>query len=623
MKISIFTFLFSFLFFNITNAQQLRTCATHDKHLELLENDAEYRNETQKIERETSEFMKTSKLLSQQDFVVSIPVVVHVLWKNANQNISDAQIQSQIDVLNESFRKLNGNLSNTLPEFIGLAGDMQIEFCLASVDPQGNPTNGITRKQTTKNTWGTNDAIKKTGQGGVSPWTTSKYLNIWLGNIGGGTLGYAQFPGGPAATDGVVIGNQYFGSSAKGTGFYLDAPYDLGATVVHEVGHWLNLRHIWGDGGCGVDDFVDDTPKAGAANYGCTLTKMSCGSLDNVQNYMDYTDDDCMTMFTAGQVARSRALFSPSGARSGLLTSNGCGIPEPICQAPSNIQVEGNGTSASLTFNAASEASQYKIYLKQANQSNFALVGTIANTSTTLNSLSSCTVYDVKIESDCAQNGLGTATSEVISFNTKGASCTCENISNLTFQAVTNTQARLTWDAVDNATQYRFEGKLKGGLGLVVKRRNINTPQTTFLTNQLFANQSYEIRTMVICDGLGQSAWSAWNTYKLSMNGKFVPVDANNRESVVDIFPETSEILNVYPNPASSFINYRYLGEKLDNVSVSLLDMSGRVLKTQQVILDNSFENTMNVDDISNGFYLLRFNENGIEMTTQKVVIMR
>lgn len=620
-KLFVFTTLFCLSLVIFLNAQPKRTCASHDKHLELLENDSEYRNAMEKIERETFDYIRQSKLLSQQNSVITIPVVVHVLWKNNNQNISDAQIQSQIDVLNESFRKLNSNLSNTLPEFASIVGDMEIEFCLATVDPNNLPTTGINRKYTDKASWGTNDAIKKPGQGGIAPWNASKYLNIWIGNIGGGILGYAQFPGGPAATDGVVISPQYFGSKAKGSGFFLEAPFDLGATVVHEVGHWLNLRHIWGDGGCNVDDFVDDTPRAAAANYGCPLSRVSCTTLDNVQNYMDYTDDACMTMFTMGQVARSRALFAPGGARSGILTSNGCGTPIPTCLAPSSITVTGNGTSASLSFNATTYANDYKIYLKEANQSDFTLVATIPNTSTTLNGLTECKVYDLKIEADCSEEELGSVESSVISFNSRGAGCTCVNISDLSFAAVNNTQARLSWSEVSNATQYKFEGKLKGGLGLVVRRRNISAPQTTFVTNQLLANQSYEIRTQVVCDGIGTTTWSPWMTFKLSSGGKLSPVSEN--EKSVNIFPDISEILNIYPNPANNVVRFRYLGERLDNVNVSLLDLSGRVLKQQLLNLDYDSDQSIEVGDISNGLYLLRFTENGTDMTTQKVVIMR
>ncbi len=255
--------------------------------------------------------------------IISIPVVVHVVYNTAQQNISDAQIQSQIDVLNEDFRRTNGDRDNVWSQ----AADMQIEFCLAQTDPNGVATNGITRKSSTRTSWGTNDDVKKLSQGGVNPWDTSQYLNMWVANIGGSLLGYAQFPGGAASTDGVVMSPQFFGSSDKGNGFFLSAPFDKGRTTTHEVGHFLNLRHIWGDGGCNVDDFVTDTPTSDASNGGCNIGHVSCGSVDMVQNYMDYSDDGCMNLFTVGQKARMRASLLSGGPRASLANSTKCNAP--------------------------------------------------------------------------------------------------------------------------------------------------------------------------------------------------------------------------------------------------------------------------------------------------------
>ena len=255
--------------------------------------------------------------------VVTIPVVVHVLYSNAAQNISDAQIMSQIDVLNEDFRRTNSDADNTWSQ----AADTEIEFCLAGSDPLGNPTDGILRVPTSVTAFGTNDGMKSSASGGSDAWPASSYLNIWVCNIGGGILGYAQFPGGSPSTDGVVCGYQYFGTTGTAT-----APFNLGRTTTHEVGHWLNLRHIWGDGGCGADDFVSDTPKSGGANYGCQVGSSSCGSTDMVENYMDYSDDACMNLYTVGQKNRMRALFESGGYRASLLNSVACGeVVAPTC----------------------------------------------------------------------------------------------------------------------------------------------------------------------------------------------------------------------------------------------------------------------------------------------------
>ncbi|MGB1318448.1 MAG: zinc metalloprotease, partial [Flavobacteriales bacterium] len=282
----------------------------------------------QQIEQHTNRVLQSTRSDQKVNGIITLPVVVHVLYNTSAQNISDAQIQSQIDVLNEDFRRTNSDASNTPADFLGLAADSEIEFCLATIDPSGNATNGITRKSTNNSSWGTDDAMKKSSQGGVDAWNTGKYLNIWVCNISGGILGYAQFPGGPADTDGVVCLTTAFGTTGN-----VNAPFNGGRTTTHEVGHWLNLRHIWGDGGCGVDDFVSDTPASDGPNYTgapCTYPgPVSCGTNDMFQNYMDYSDDGCMNMYTTGQKNRMRTLFDAGGFRASLLTSNGCGAPAP------------------------------------------------------------------------------------------------------------------------------------------------------------------------------------------------------------------------------------------------------------------------------------------------------
>ncbi len=302
-----------------TSVPQSRTCHAHEKHVEMM-GLQKYADAVQRIEEHTQEWapVVAQQRAANQNAVVTIPVVFHVVYRTAEENISDAQIQTQLDVLNADFRRLNADADNVWSQ----AADTEIEFCLASFDPDGNPTTGILRVPTTVNGFGTGDAVKFSSQGGSDAWPYTDYLNFWVCNIGGGILGYAQFPGGSAATDGVVNGYQYTGTIGTAT-----APFDLGRTATHEVGHWLNLRHIWGDGNCNVDDFVSDTPTSDAPNYGCALGHVSCNTTDMVQNYMDYSDDACMNLFTQGQTDRMLALFQPGGFRESLLTSNGCAPP--------------------------------------------------------------------------------------------------------------------------------------------------------------------------------------------------------------------------------------------------------------------------------------------------------
>tara|TARA_R110002051_G_scaffold151584_2_gene224169 strand:+ start:415 stop:1479 length:1065 start_codon:yes stop_codon:yes gene_type:complete len=234
---------------------------------------------------------------------VSIPVVVNIIEKSAGA-VTQAQINSQIAILNQDFNNNNPNTSSIPGEFAGLVADADITFTLANV----------VRKVDTKSSWGTNDAMKLSSQGGIDATDSANYLNIWVCEIGGGILGYAQFPGGSATTDGVVIGTNYFGETVAG------GIYGKGRTATHEVGHWLNLRHIWGDGRCRQDDFVADTPTSDGPNYNCpSYPTVNCQSNDMTMNYMDYVQDDCMYMFSNGQNDRMRALFVPGGAREGLV----------------------------------------------------------------------------------------------------------------------------------------------------------------------------------------------------------------------------------------------------------------------------------------------------------------
>ncbi|MFV8325840.1 zinc metalloprotease [Flavobacterium sp. ZS1P14] len=286
-----------------TNATARRSCASQDVLAEQLKADPTLALRMNQIEAFTQKSMLTNKLVNGK---VVIPVVVNVLYKTAAENISDAQIQSQIDVLNKDYTATNPDFSSTPAEFAGVAANVGITFELVQIN----------RKSTTKTSWGTRDAMKKSKQGGIDPTSPTTTLNMWACTIGGGILGYAQFPGGSLATDGVVIDSFYFGLSSASS-----YPYNLGRTASHEVGHWMNLRHIWGDASCG-DDLVSDTPVHKTSNFGVpTYPYVStCLPAHNemTMNYMDYTDDRGMFMFTNGQKARMSALFVSGGARAGF-----------------------------------------------------------------------------------------------------------------------------------------------------------------------------------------------------------------------------------------------------------------------------------------------------------------
>ncbi len=296
-----------------------RSCGAMAEFHRLLELDPGYRERLVRIEDATQRRiarMNVARLTS-----VTIPVVVHVIYKESAANISDQQIASQIDVLNADYSAANADLPNVPAPWKSLVGNARIKFKLASRDSAGNNTSGIVRRKTTKEEFGQNETVKRHATGGSDAWDTTKYLNLWVCNLGGGLLGYAQFPGGPADTDGVVIRNTAFGTngiSAK--------PFNLGRTTTHEIGHFLNLRHIWGDTeDCSGSDLVSDTPKQQLPNYNePAFPHVSCNNGPNGDmfvNYMDYVDDKAMFMFTNGQIARMRATLA--GPRSGLVKDAG------------------------------------------------------------------------------------------------------------------------------------------------------------------------------------------------------------------------------------------------------------------------------------------------------------
>ena len=309
------------------NAQQ-RNCGTMQHLDEIRQRDPGVDNrmdvENLDIKHWISNNTSSSKSMPN---IITIPVVVHVIYKNSSQNISDAQIFSQIDILNEDFRMNNSDASSVPSAFAGAAADCEIEFCLAVRDPNGNVTTGITRTYTTTSSFSGYTSMKYSSTGGQDAWNTSDYLNIWVCNLASGLLGFATFPGGNSSTDGVVCDYAYFGNTGTAT-----SPYDLGRTATHEVGHWLNLYHIWGDSYCG-NDYVSDTPKHEESNYGCPSYPhaSSCSGTGSTgemfMNYMDYTNDACMFMFSSGQKNRMRATLN--GSRSSLLSSLGCQVVYP------------------------------------------------------------------------------------------------------------------------------------------------------------------------------------------------------------------------------------------------------------------------------------------------------
>jgi hypothetical protein len=314
-----------FLLLQTFVAHAQRNCGTADYIQQLVKADPGVNNSINKAAAQIKAV--TTRAANERDIapdeIIYLPVVIHVLYNTAVQNISLAQIQSQLTVLNNDYSNLNADKINTPAVFSAVAADTKIRFCLAQVDPQGKKTSGIIRKYTGTQTFSPEDAMKYTAQGGDDAWDCKRYLNIWVCDMGGRTLGYSSVPGGPSATDGVVIAYDVFGTTGN-----VRAPYDKGRTATHETGHWLGLKHIWGDAVCGSDE-VDDTPTQQYYNYGCPSFPhvSNCSpdaNGDMFMNFMDFANDACMSLFTTGQKVRMRALFEKNNIRNSFLSSFAC-----------------------------------------------------------------------------------------------------------------------------------------------------------------------------------------------------------------------------------------------------------------------------------------------------------
>ena len=378
-----------------------RGCATNEVTAMLLQQDAAFAKNLQQIEKEVANYLRKQQQQREHQDVVTIPVVFHVVYSQPTENIPEAQLRSQLEVLNEDFRRKNPDTTNTPAAFGLVAADTKIEFCLATVAPDGSPTNGITRTSTTKVDFSTNNDVKFSSRGGKDGWPRNEYLNIWVASLADDVLGYAQIPGGLAATDGVVLHYTTVGRPPFNL-FPQGAPYNMGRTGTHEVGHWLGLSHTWGNNekGCNDDDGIADTPPQDSATAGCpTRVVISCGNGPNGnmwQNYMDYTNDACMNLFTRGQANRMQAILNTS--RNSITTSGACAVDltadfrasDSVLIAGDTISFFdtsiGSRTSWQWTFEGAQPSSstqQHPTGIRYANPGTYSVTLTVRNSSET------------------------------------------------------------------------------------------------------------------------------------------------------------------------------------------------------------------------------------------------
>jgi len=623
----------------MTWAQQTRNCGTMEYLEYQMQNDPSISGKMAEIETFTNNFITENP--GSPKAVITIPVVFHVLYNTAAQNISDALILAQLNQLNQDFARLNSDAGNTPTAFQSLATNTNIQFCLAQRDPSGNATTGIVRKSTTVTSFSSNDAVKYTAQGGDNAWDATKYLNLWVCNLGGGLLGYAQFPGGAVATDGVVLLYSSIGSlTTPGS----SAPYNYGRTATHEVGHWLNLRHIWGDANCG-NDLVSDTPTQQTSNYGCpTFPKVTCSNGANgdmFMNYMDYTDDGCMNMFSAGQSTRMNALFATGGARVGLLSSLGCSAPTTTgCGTPSSLAAGSITTSsATLSWAAVSGAVSYNLQYKLSSATTWTTVNTTA-TSYALSGLTAATAYQFQVQAVCAS--ASGSYSAATTFTTTSATTTCTDnyeanetrtagktiATNANITAKIGTSTDKDWFKFSTTSAARnikvvldqlpadYDLKLfnNSGTQLAVSQ-NTGTTLETIIRNTT-STGTYYLQVYGY-----SSAFNANSCYSLRVNtssSSFRTIEGAETESIE---VQAIEEVTLFPNPSNGNFTVSVLSDNEADVTIAVYDI------TSKAILSETFnstkgENSFNLDlqGRAKGIYFVEV-KHGETKTIKKLIV--
>lgn len=604
----------------ITPLMAQRNCSSHDHMVEMLQNDPEFAQRRQQIENHSADYVANPS--KQVRVLKTIPVVVHVVYNTAAQNISTAQIQSQINVLNQDFRKLNADISSVPSAFTGLAADCEIEFCLAQRTPSGAATTGIVRVQTSTTSFSSNNNVKFASSGGSNAWDATKYLNIWVAPLSGGLLGYAQFPGGSAATDGVVCNHSAFGTTGTAA-----APFNKGRTATHEVGHWLNLFHIWGDDGtsCSGSDQVNDTPNQADQNYGCpSFPAVSCSNGPNgdmFMNYMDYTDDACMFMFTNGQKARMNALFATGGSKASLLTSLGCVPPATsVCGVASGLNATAiTTTSATLNWGAVTNATSYNVQYKLSSASTWTTI-TSTSASLPITGLTAGSIYQFQVQTVCATGTSAYSTAASFTTTSVAPSCTNSYESNNSLGAAKvipiNTPINSLIATNGDRDYYRFT-TLNGAAKIKVTLTNLPADYDMRLYNLSGTQLGSSSNTGTASESITYNTATLGAQYYLQVfgyNGAFnatqcytltVQTSASNlrMEAITGL---QKEDLTISPNPASEKINIEYNGFEGEKSIINIYSPLGQKVATQTQNNLNGLNNmSFNLSQYSNGIYLV------------------
>jgi hypothetical protein len=534
-------------------------------------------------------------------------------------------VLSQIQVLNEDFRRITGsNGFNNDPD----GADVEVEFCLAKQDPEGCVTTGIDRvnMSAVSTTWsgpgGNTDSVLKP----ATTWDASQYMNMWSVNFADGSLlGYAQFPGGPANTDGVVSNYTYFGSN-DAPGVSIPGNFNLGRTMTHEVGHYLALFHTFQDG-CAGGDQCADTPAVDNPNFGCPTTHQSCGDLDMVRNYMDYTNDSCMNVFTNDQKARVISALTNSPNRPNTITSDKC---TPLADVSNDGSVEIN----QLVPGAACSGEIVPSIRVQ----NF---GTITLTSATISydidggtstdypwtgNLANGEFVDIDLPVITASGGEHDFNVSIASPNGNADERNCNDVTSATFTGLdsyaSTTEVRLTIVPDDYGSETTWTWNDENG---IVASGGPYTDGDSTPIDEVFAVVPDMCYTFTINDGFGDGICCAWGTglYELKTDddsiifsgGEFETAESTQVStfilSVDDYFLNNN--LYVYPNPSANQLNIK-LGNtnNLPN-SYEIVNMLGQSI-TKRAIATNE-DLAINTTSLSNGMYFIRITKDAASIT--------
>ena len=624
-----------------TSAWSQRNCGTME-HLQMqLQQDPSMAQRMQEIETFTQNYIANHP--SGERTVITVPVVFHILYNTTAQNITDAKVLAQIDQLNADYARLNSDAGNTPSVFASLAANCEVQFCLAQRDPSGNATNGIIHKSTTVSSFSSNDNIKHNNTNGDDAWSSSSYLNIWSGNLGGGLLGYAQFPGGPASTDGVVVLYSSVGSIASpGT----LVPYNYGRTATHEVGHWLNLFHIWGDSNCGNDQ-VGDTPTQQTNNFGCpsfphvTNCSGNAPNGDMFMNYMDYTDDGCMNMFSAGQKTRMQALFTSGGSRFSIVSSQGCVPPNGgSCGTPSGLNATSITTSsATLNWSSVSGATSYNVQYRVVGNATWTST-TSTTTSKAISSLISNTQYEFQAQAVCTSGSSAFSASAAFTTLTSGGNCTNTpepNNTKGTASAVTigtdllsqlGSSTDVDWYSfVNTSTNHNikitlstlpadYEIRLYTNSGTQVgSSLNGGTADETIIYNTSTVG-TYKIKVYGF-----HHAFSTTQCYTLHVYTSASPFRV--QEGAQDAASMNKSAITVFPNPALDNISVQFSSDAKENVALNVYNLVGqKMYSTTLLALEGQNIFTMSVSSFDKGAYIVEV-VNGDEALRKEFVIAK